>query len=295
MLFLCLRVLKMSDEELTALESSNKVVHPDRLRTALDEIPPGSDDAAGNFSAPAHLKAQLKAAVGDYEGGTTKKVEPRPVEDGDTCPICCEDLVDDSTLTRCKYGCGKPLHVECWNRYAASRASSQGDPDLPKQLVCVFCRTPWDIKEGSGYGRRGVLNSGRLVNLGIDYPEDFPNAVKDVKKGRSKKGGKAGLKGKIAKGASGKAASSKKGASVAVSMGAGPSSRTSGAGPSSRAGTGQAGDCGEDNDAAMIATDAPPKSNGARNTRASVALLRARERAARKLADKESSKKRFRS
>ncbi|KAJ3148961.1 E3 ubiquitin-protein ligase Zswim2 [Geranomyces michiganensis] len=43
-------------------------------------------------------------------------VQPRPLEDGDVCPICQEDLASESTpsaLTYCKTSCGNHMHVKC--------------------------------------------------------------------------------------------------------------------------------------------------------------------------------------
>jgi len=53
----------------------------------------------------------------------------------DVCPICLEDITEiDSTLDYCKHGCGKSVHVQCYNIWCNSRNETR---------KCVFCRHAW--------------------------------------------------------------------------------------------------------------------------------------------------------
>lgn len=65
-------------------------------------------------------------------------VERRAIEEGDTCPVCLDDLKPGAKdLTYCKKGCGKQAHAKCMKMYAEHNQS------VGKKVTCPLCRTDW--------------------------------------------------------------------------------------------------------------------------------------------------------
>ncbi|KAH9584185.1 zinc finger protein [Trypanosoma melophagium] len=60
---------------------------------------------------------------------------PRQVEEGDVCPICFEELDNNTPLTYCQGGCGKHLHVRCFKLYRRHNSAVS--------LRCPYCRVLW--------------------------------------------------------------------------------------------------------------------------------------------------------
>lgn len=165
MIFVCLRMLKMSAEQMGSVEDGGSL-DLGLLHSALEKAP----NTATPYDAPAEMKERLKQIAGDFEStGEIPKVAPRLPEEGDSCPICYEDLLDDTALVHCGYGCGKPVHDECFNRYRAAHQQSR----VPNgELKCVTCRTNW-VMEARTIGKRGLLVGRRAVNLAEEMPEAF--------------------------------------------------------------------------------------------------------------------------
>eukprot|EP00116_Pleurobrachia_bachei_P003143 sb/3463405/ len=67
----------------------------------------------------------------DTEQGT---VEPRPIEEGDNCPICQDDMTSTQQLTYCRYSCGHSIHSKCMKVWADHQLS-QGS-----KIKCPMCR-----------------------------------------------------------------------------------------------------------------------------------------------------------
>lgn len=102
------------------------------------------------------------------------RVEPRKVEAGDECPICCEQFETDESMLFCTKGCGKGVHEDCMRRYAEAASGGHGT------VRCVFCRAEWVFPEDEGASanieripRRGVLYNGRLIDLSILASSSF--------------------------------------------------------------------------------------------------------------------------
>lgn len=68
------------------------------------------------------------------EGGA---VERRPLEEGDACPICQEDMQEGEVLTYCTVSCGNNVHAKCMKVWAEHRAS------LEEPVTCPLCRKNW--------------------------------------------------------------------------------------------------------------------------------------------------------
>ncbi|KAG8344162.1 hypothetical protein TRVL_05013 [Trypanosoma vivax] len=62
-------------------------------------------------------------------------VAARPVEQGDVCPICFEELGTDTQLDFCLGGCGKHIHSHCFKQYRHHNAVGP--------LRCPYCRIIW--------------------------------------------------------------------------------------------------------------------------------------------------------
>ncbi|KAJ9592597.1 hypothetical protein L9F63_015735, partial [Diploptera punctata] len=76
----------------------------------------------------------------------TAPVPSRPISPRDVCPICLENLIKSRRpVTRCKYGCGRPVHVSCVCVLGEfHRLDESGKTAL---LKCPMCRgdfCTWD-------------------------------------------------------------------------------------------------------------------------------------------------------
>ena len=61
-------------------------------------------------------------------------VEPRPIEEGDCCPICQDEMEPSQHLTFCRYSCGHSIHSKCMKIWADHQIS-QGT-----KILCPMCR-----------------------------------------------------------------------------------------------------------------------------------------------------------
>ena len=61
-------------------------------------------------------------------------VEPRPIEEGDCCPICQDEMTPAQHLTFCRYSCGHSIHSKCMKIWADHQLS-QGT-----KILCPMCR-----------------------------------------------------------------------------------------------------------------------------------------------------------
>ncbi|KAG2382536.1 hypothetical protein C9374_005116 [Naegleria lovaniensis] len=66
-----------------------------------------------------------------------EKKGPKPIEEGDCCPICIEDIKSEETdnLVCCRFSCGNYIHASCLKEYFANC--------YHKQKPCPFCRIDW--------------------------------------------------------------------------------------------------------------------------------------------------------
>ncbi len=83
-----------------------------------------------------YLKRSSKSSCDDDNNNNNAK--RRQVEEGDTCPVCLDDLTnEDKELTYCKSGCGKQAHIKCMIMYAEHQKS------VGKKVTCPLCRSDW--------------------------------------------------------------------------------------------------------------------------------------------------------
>ena len=62
----------------------------------------------------------------------------KPIEEGDTCPICIESLTEDDDglpppLVYCRWGCGRAVHAACWQSWSGHRHAFG-------LTECLFCK-----------------------------------------------------------------------------------------------------------------------------------------------------------
>lgn len=55
-----------------------------------------------------------------------------PMRDEPSCPICLDDI-NCEPFDYCKYACGNPVHVACFNMWVKGK----------KEQTCVLCRSKW--------------------------------------------------------------------------------------------------------------------------------------------------------
>lgn len=88
-------------------------------------------------------------------------VPRRALEEGDSCPICCDDLDESRALVYCRFGCGNNIHAACFRQYATHNSTN------PSPLLCPLCREQWGpLGEGPSHGIacsdcRGPVNGAR--------------------------------------------------------------------------------------------------------------------------------------
>lgn len=143
LLFVMLRVLKLSREDHRVWQTALTASELQPLLASLREGQAGTDDLAPE-------KAVLRGYRAATVGIEAHKVQPLPAE----CPICFEEISEgatasyavDSTKSAVACGsCGHHLHNDCHKRWAES--SSKGS-------TCPLCRSPWDTSARPG----GALN-----------------------------------------------------------------------------------------------------------------------------------------
>ena len=83
-----------------------------------------------------HLVAKGSKLEGNEEAKPGVQTQ-REVLEGDVCPICQEELLGahTSSITFCKFGCGKSIHLRCI-RVWANHLKSTGETVIP----CPLCR-----------------------------------------------------------------------------------------------------------------------------------------------------------
>lgn len=168
------------------------------LHELLNEV---ASEVDQQYAAPAALKARLKSIAGDFEatGEEVGKVEARIPDEGDSCPICYEDLLDDTKLVHCGYGCGKAVHEACFSRYSKAHLERYNSNEVfDTKLKCVTCRTDWVVEPVSALGSRGMLVGRRAIDLAEEMPEQFEAPRPSRPSARSKAKSKV-VRGRVSK------------------------------------------------------------------------------------------------
>lgn len=171
MLFIALRVLKISEAQLEVLEDGHEL----DLYFLNDILSKVTTEADEQYTAPAAMKERLKAIAGDFEsGGEVPKVEPRLPDEDEQCPICMDELTDGLELVHCGYGCGKPVHKDCFERYTKAQfARFRKNEVFDNKIRCVTCRMDWNVEPSGAVGPRGMLMGRRAIDLADSMPEQF--------------------------------------------------------------------------------------------------------------------------
>jgi hypothetical protein len=71
-----------------------------------------------------------------------EKVEMKDLDD--LCGVCFDDLDNGEKIDYCKYSCGKPIHIDCYNMISKNNG-----------YKCIFCRNNWNVN----------LNNDTYINL----------------------------------------------------------------------------------------------------------------------------------
>lgn len=81
--------------------------------------------------------AEMKSSIPQRsEQSLPDTVQRKPLEVGDTCPICYEDMdASKENITFCKLVCGNNVHDVCMKRYLAHTRKTE----------CVLCRGKWAL------------------------------------------------------------------------------------------------------------------------------------------------------
>ena len=83
-----------------------------------------------------NLKSKYLKKIGREQNKTYFSTQSKD----DNCPICLEELQNDSKLEFCQLGCGKFIHSVCFSMWVKKNTS-----------ICVFCRQEWkDFKKRDG-------------------------------------------------------------------------------------------------------------------------------------------------
>ena len=185
MFFVFLRVLKLPLSEIEGDDGdqSEDIINENvnsysilkKVYTMGINLPPrGALSEMDPASAPESVRNAAQMIIGDTVNpinNINKEVAQKPIQDDDECPICFENL-DEEELLYCKYSCGNSVHKECFEKY--TEAAKNDD----QHIRCVLCRSVWDPREATAdtqvkIGRRGLLQRGRLVDLGEIVPDEF--------------------------------------------------------------------------------------------------------------------------
>ena len=100
------------------------------------------------------VRARIAVPAASEGTAGASEVEQRPVADGEVCPICQEEMGDESLLTFCRRSCGNNVHIKCMKVWAEHRTS------LGENVTCPLCRKDWgplalhELKRQSDVRRR---------------------------------------------------------------------------------------------------------------------------------------------
>ncbi|KAI8615832.1 hypothetical protein BC830DRAFT_256731 [Chytriomyces sp. MP71] len=99
-------------------------------------------------------------------------VRQRPIEDGDICPICMEDLdINIGAITYCKLSCGNNIHIKCMKILMDHQTKNMG----LENIKCPLCRKDFgkydDLKKelSEGYSTQIKMDN-QSRHYGLKHP-----------------------------------------------------------------------------------------------------------------------------
>lgn len=168
------------------------------LTEELEDIFSAAPEAP-NDPTSQHLRSVYAAATGKAPADAALQAPSRrkPIEEGDDCPICYEELPCDSIkdIVFCEDGCGKGLHTECHQEYANNLKGQH------KPVICVYCRADWkttgpNAVPGTKITEDGYLNMAAAAGIPEPAPYDSTNDWIDAELGYLESGYNPGRRGR---------------------------------------------------------------------------------------------------
>lgn len=105
-----------------------------------------------------HIFVNKNVVINDTKDVQECKVEEKPLEEDESCPICLEEMtVNDSKqpLIWCRTQCGKHIHAHCLQHWSKA---------IKGTLSCPLCRSPWQEPVNPNKRRATALTK-EYINL----------------------------------------------------------------------------------------------------------------------------------
>jgi E3 ubiquitin-protein ligase ZSWIM2 len=134
---LCVHILFVMAKVFRVPASNPIIWQRGLLEAEVEQIVFGGLRENRRNAARAAAVAAEAAHRGSGEDGVA--VDRKAIEEGDACPICCDDLdpAEGRAMVYCRFGCGNNIHIQCFEAYAKHNATN------PTPLQCPLCRHKW--------------------------------------------------------------------------------------------------------------------------------------------------------
>ncbi|XP_028802583.1 RING-H2 finger protein ATL28-like [Neltuma alba] len=139
-LFVLIRVLGVSPDDVFLFQSSENTLFPSELRRILDQ--PTPPDALADAALRQRFYQLFFNQKQEHSDCNTE------VEDGTSCPICLDEMKKEDKIVACGT-CRNPIHEQCFVRWKGRNVNGM--------VSCVICRAPWK-KENEDYDQHMYLN-----------------------------------------------------------------------------------------------------------------------------------------
>ena len=123
LLFVLLKLLRMSSENPLAWQAA-------LLDNEVEQV------LRGRYNPIQDVRRRTQP---ERPSGERPSVEQKPIEEGDVCAICQEDMVEvgREPLTFCRLSCGNSVHAKCMKVWAEHKSSTA------EKVTCPLCREDW--------------------------------------------------------------------------------------------------------------------------------------------------------
>ncbi|KAL7424068.1 hypothetical protein Q5752_001653 [Cryptotrichosporon argae] len=182
-IFVFLKVLKLPMSNKAWFQAA---LLTDELRAVFAAAPP---TPCASVSVSGQVRTEYLRATGVEVEEKAEVVGKRIESVGDDCPVCYEEMSEvDNKSGKLVYdesvaGCGKALHAECFNMWAAT-ANRKGDA-----VTCVWCRAPWPVAGASNGGAKKSKFASGYLNMadvaGISRTRDTSSYYHGPMRGRA--------------------------------------------------------------------------------------------------------------